>query len=429
VHDDDLSDSRARCAVEDEPVAQNPTWFSTRLITPPFLAVTAVTGLFFVYVGIQIPLIPRLIEDRLGGTELDIGLNLAVFSLSAIAIRPFLGAWGDRYGRRTLMIGGAFLAGIGALVAGYVTSRWMLLPLRAMSGIGEGALFVGAATMISDLAPAHRRAEAASYFSVAVFGGIGIGPILGETLAAGDDFRRGLVVASLCAFGAAALAFIVPKGIGVRDPAASTAPRPGDAVSNRFHRAAIRPGATLAFGMAGFATFNAFMPEHARNVGLSGSKWVFATYSVVCLVVRIVGAKVPERIGLTRAVTTALLFLSSGLAVLSGVASPVGVFLGAALIGIGMSFLYPALMALTVNAVPEHERARVISTFTMFFEVGSASGGLAFGFVANLTSKRGGFLAGAISAMVGLWFLWRVLLPHVRLRPIPASETVVSPAH
>jgi len=42
-------------------------------------------------------------------------------------------------------------------------------------GLGEAALFVAAATLIADLSPPHRRAEAASYFSVAVYGGIGLG--------------------------------------------------------------------------------------------------------------------------------------------------------------------------------------------------------------------------------------------------------------
>ena len=133
--------------------------------------------------------------------------------------------------------------------------------------------------------------------------------------------------------------------------------------------------------------------------------------------------------GLTRAVTIALSFLAAGLAVLFGVNSAAGVFGGAVLIGIGISFLYPALMAMTVNVVREDERARAISTFTMFFEVGTAAGGLAFGFVAELSNKRGGFLAGAISALVGLWFLRSVLLPYTRRRPISASETAVTPAH
>jgi hypothetical protein len=47
----------------------------------------------------------------------------------------------------------------------------------------------------------------------------------------------------------------------------------------------------LALGVGGFATFNAFVPAHATDIGLSGSKWVFALYSVVCLVFRIFGAR------------------------------------------------------------------------------------------------------------------------------------------
>ena len=80
----------------------------------------------------------------------------------------------------------------------------MLLPLRALMGAGEGALFVGAATLVNDLAPAHRRAEAASYFSAAVFLGIGLGPIIGEQLIGEASFDRGLVVAGLFTLAAAA---------------------------------------------------------------------------------------------------------------------------------------------------------------------------------------------------------------------------------
>ena len=81
---------------------------------------------------------------------------------------------------------------------------------------------------------------------------------------------------------------------------------------------------------------------------------------------------------------------------------------------VGMAFMYPALMALSVNSVPDEERVAVISTFTMFFEIGSMFGGLVLGLVAELTSKRGGFLGGAVSCALGLWVLWRVLLPSVR---------------
>ena len=55
---------------------------------------------------------------------------------------------------------------------------------------------------------------------------------------------------------------------------------------------------------------------------------------------------------------------------------------------------------------------RAISTFTMFFEIGTASGALLFGTLADLTSKRAAFAGGACSCVVGLVVLWRVAVPR-----------------
>jgi MFS family permease len=272
--------------------------------------------------------------------------------------------------------------------------------------MGEAALFVGAATSISDLAPPGRGAEAASYFSVAVFGGLGIGPVIGETVVGHDRFDAGLLTAAGFALLAAALALLTPAGLQRTEHHAVDGPR--------FHRAAIPSGLVLALGVGGFITFNAFMPEYSVSVGLSGSKWVFATYAAVCLLIRVLAATVPDRIGHARAVTIALSFMGTGLAMLFLFPWPAGVFVSTVILAIGISFQYPGLMAMVVDTVPDHERVRAISTFTMFFEIGTAAGALVFGAVADLTSKRGSFVGGAASCALGLVVLWRVAEPRSR---------------
>jgi MFS family permease len=383
--------------------------------------VTGAVFVFFLYIGVMIPLIPRLIENELGGNELDIGLNLAVFSIAAIAIRPALGVFAERRGLRLTMVIGALLAAVASVVSAFVHDRFMLLPLRGVQGIGEAALFVGGATLINEFAPSHRRAEAASYFSVAVFAGIGIGPIIGEAVIGSDRYALGLLVSALFAAAAAALSTMAPDSAVHHDAAHPSGPR--------FHRAAFLPGMVLGLGIAGFATFNAFMPGHATDIGLDGAKWVFALYSVVCVVIRIVGAKWPERMGLPRAVTTALIGIALGLFVIGAWAHPAGVYLGAFTLAFGMSFLYPSLLALAVNSVPERERVRLISTFTMFFEIGTAFGAIVLGALAELTSKRGGFVGGGFAELAGLVILWRLLVPTLRQRPISASAPEVVAAH
>ena len=82
------------------------------------------------------------------------------------------------------------------------------------------------------------------------------------------------------------------------------------------------------------------------------------------------------------------------LALLAAVAEPWALWTAAALIGVGMAFMYPSLMALTVDRASDHERPRAISSFTMFFEVGTAVGGLALGALADVFGKRSAICAG-----------------------------------
>ncbi len=184
------------------------------LLTRPFLVVTATALVFFVYIGMLIPIVPLFIEGPLDAGEFGIGLTVAVFALAAICVRPLIGRLADRYGRRVLdgrWRGAGRAAGI---ASSQITEFWHLLALRGVMGIGEAAVFVGAATLIADLSPRDRRAEGASYFSVAVFGGIGIGPIVGEALLGDDNFAQAFVIAGLFAFLAAGVATVRTRPCG-----------------------------------------------------------------------------------------------------------------------------------------------------------------------------------------------------------------------
>ncbi|TFH15872.1 MAG: MFS transporter, partial [Acidimicrobiales bacterium] len=201
------------------------------LLTRPFLIVTATALVFFVYIGILIPIVPLFIEGPLHAGEFGIGLTVAVFALAAICARPLLGRLADRYGRRVLMVGGATLAGLSGIASSQITEFWQLLVLRGFTGVGEAAVFVGAATLIADMSPRDRRGEGASYFSVAVFGGIGMGPIIGEALLDDTNFERAFFVAGLFAFLAAFVALFAPARVEphevVDDTIASAAPVSG----------------------------------------------------------------------------------------------------------------------------------------------------------------------------------------------------------
>lgn len=391
-----------------------------RLITRPFVVVTLAAFAFFMYIGTLLPLIPLYIEGPLGGGEFGVGLNAAVFAVAAVAARPVLGRMADRYGRRAIMIAGGLIAAAGGFGISQVDTLAALLGFRVLTGLGEAAMFVGAATLIADLSPRDRRAEGASYFSVAVFTGLGVGPVFGEWFLNDVEFERTFIAAACFALVAAAIAVLAPARVvpPERADGAPDQPEPADVVRvgwRRYvHPAAVLPGTVLALGVGGLTSFFLFVPDYSRSVGLSSSGGLFLVYAIVSLMIRIFGATIPERIGPRRAVTAALSCFIIGLVVVGSWEAVPALWIGAVFVGLGAAFNYPSLNALTVNRVSDADRASAISSFTMFFEIGSAFSGLLVGTLAQLTGERVAFYGGAVMCTVGLWVLRFHVVPRER---------------
>ena len=204
------------------------------------------------------------------------------------------------------------------------------------------------------------------------------------------------------------------------------------------HPAALGPGLVLASGIAAFSVFSAFLPEYARSIGFAGSGGLFAAYSIVCLLLRLVGARLPERLGARRAVTIAFVTLATALGALATFPAAWALWASATIIGVGMAFMYPSLMALTVNRVDDRERPVVIGSFTMFFEVGTVFGGIVLGTVAQLFGKRVSFGAAVLLCVFGLWLLRSRVAPADRpptsapaapsTSPSPPTDPAPAPA-
>ena len=405
-----------------------------RLISVPFVMVTLSALAFFMYIGTLLPLIPLFIEsDVINGNEFGVGLNIAVFAIAAIVARPFIGRLANRYGRRWVMVGGALIAASGGLGMSQVDSLLPLLGLRMLTGIGEASVFVGAATLIADLSPRQRRAEGASYFSVAVFTGLGLGPVFGEQLLNDVEFERTFIAGGLFAIVAACIAMFVPDHVVSPDEQSSQPsmmePAPTRVgLSKYVHPAAVLPGMVLALGVGGLTSFFLFVPDYSRDLGLSNSGGLFLVYALVSLLIRIFGATLPDRLGPRRMVTIALSAFAIGLVAVAAVDSVWALWFAAVLIGIGAAFNYPSLNALTVNRVADSERAQAISSFTMFFEIGSAVSGLAIGALAELVGKQSAFYGGVVMVLAGMVVLrrWVVPLGSPDAGPRPARPVTVS---
>jgi len=314
---------------------------STRLVTPVFAIVTLATLFYFMAVGVMIPALPRYIKGPLDGGNAAVGLAVGAFALAAVMTRPFVGRFGDRHGRRILMLTGPIIVAGAVALFPLASSLPALVVLRLVQGIGEAGFAVVAATIINDLAPPERRGGAVSYFSVALYLGLALGPSLSEAVLAGHHYGRVWSTAALFAVGATVVSLFV------REP-----PRPrsesGETSGGLVHRAAVLPGTVLALGLLGYAAFAAFVPLYALDIGLSGSGLAFVVYAGITLAVRIFGARIPDRIGFVRCATAGTTLVAVGMALMALVPNPAGMYLGTVAMGFGTSLNFPALMSLSV---------------------------------------------------------------------------------
>jgi MFS family permease len=360
------------------------------LLTRRFVLVTTASLAYFIGLGVLIPVVPLVVERQFDGGGVAVGVAVGAFSLTAAILRPWAGLLGDRSGRRLLVVGGSLVLTV--VVASYtlVGGLAALVVLRVLTGVGEAAVFVGAATAVQDLAPPSRRGEAASYFSVAVYGGLALGPAIGEAVLDGAGADAAWLVSAGCCLVAAVLGRWVPAFPPGTTGRPTTEPRP-----SLLHAAGLGPGFVLGLSLIGFACFTTFVPLYADDVGASSSGAVFSTFAVVVLAVRIAGARIPDRAGPVRVASTALTLLSLGLGALAVLRSEAGLFAGTVLFALGTSLLYPSLMRLVVDATPTAERSSAVATFSIFFDLSQGLGAPALGVVVALADEPAAFAVGA----------------------------------
>ena len=389
---------------------------AARLVTRPFVLNWASTFFLLLAIGTLLPVLPLYAKGVLGQSGVGIGLAVAAASPTAFLVQPLAGRLGDRRGRRLLVVGGGVLAAASMVAYTGADSLALLVGLRLVTGAGEALIFVGTATVVNDLAPDERRGEALSLYSLAVWGGLAVGPLLGELVLGDDRYDAVWLTAAGCALIGGLLGAALPE----TRPVAATAPEtPG----RLLNRAALLPGLALAASMIGFAGFAAFMPLYARELGMSGAGPVFAVNAAVVVGIRSFGRRIPDRTGPKRTATVALVLVAAGFALVALLDSPAGLYAGTLVLACGQALVFPALMTLAVSAAPESERSGVVGSFSAFADLGFALGAISLGAIESGLGTTGVFAVAACVAVVGLVPLGRV----TSRRGVPVPAVVDAP--
>ena len=140
------------------------------------LLLSVMTALFGI--GIIVPVMP-VFAVSLGANGFTLGLIIAAFSISRGILQPIVGSLSDRWGRKGFMVIGLFVYSLVGLALPEATSVINLIMIRAFHGIGSAMIVPVAMAYVSDMAPYGQEGRFMGMLNIAIFVGIGGGPLFG----------------------------------------------------------------------------------------------------------------------------------------------------------------------------------------------------------------------------------------------------------
>ena len=372
-----------------------------------FAGVFSATLLGLLSVGAVLPVLPRYVTGPLDSGEIAVGVVIGCYAVTGLLLRPIAGRIADTRGRRPTLVAGSLLATVAGLLYLVPAGIPGLIVARLFLGAGEGMVFTAGSAWIVDLAPTERRGRVIGLYGLAVWGGLSLGPLIGELLLHASSYELVWIFAAAAPFTGALIA------LRTRDP---FTPRATPSRGPLIARESLRPGTALALGSVGYAAVAAFVVLHLDARGVGHGAAVFIAFAATVVVTRLVGGDLPDRLGPARCALGAACVEAAGLLAIALAQSLPVALLGAVAMGAAFSLLYPSLSLAVVSRVPEDRRGSALGTLTAFFDAGVGLGAPLAGAAAALWGYGGSFGLGAACAVgAAVVVAWTLLPGRTRL--------------
>ncbi len=372
----------------------------SRLWTLDFVLNLLVAHCLFVTYTAMYTIIPLYVEE-LGGDEVQLGIVVGSFGIVGLLARPFAGRWVYSVGAKQIAAAGSAFFGLSTLLHIAAFDVWLIVPARVMQGVGMAMVPVATASIVANLAPERRRAEAMSYMGNSI-GAAGLyAPVAAFWLLKAYGFEA--------AFACASGAVLLGSAIALCLSAARTNLPVTTKSSGKLpliSRGALFPTMIFLTYTITTAPVSAFLPQIAESRELGNPGLFFTMHAIMSMAAMAVSGPVSDRIGRGAVIVPGLLVVASSMFILT-TAQERWLFLAAgALSGMGFGMIQAAMQALTVGRVPARERSSALATLQSAWDLGGSGGAFAFGPLASVTGAAATFaIAGAGAALGAVGFV------------------------
>lgn len=325
----------------------------------------------------MIPDLPAHLSEM--GGEDHIGLIIFLFTVSALISRPFSGKLADEWGRLPVMIFGALVSTMAALMYPFATTIWFFLGVRIFHGFCTGFKPTGTAAYVADIVASDKRGAAmgivgfASNFGTAL--AMAVGPLITQ------KFGINVMFASSGVLGILSVLVLIGMSETLEDKKKFSLQRLAVKKEEFFEPRVLIPSIMLLMTVFTFGTVLTLGSNISDKLDLPSRGLYIFSYVVASLVVRITAGKLSDVYGRVAVLRIAVPIITVA-AILMGTATTQTQFiLSSICLGLGIGMSSPAIYAWTIDLSDDKFRGRGIATMYIFLEAGIGMGALLSGYL------------------------------------------------
>ena len=354
----------------------------------------------YLCVGLPLPVIPLFVHDKLGFSNLVVGLAIGVQFLATVLTRGYAGRLTDHHGGRRSALQGAAVCALGGLLYAIAAapdlspalSLGIVVVGRLAAGVGESQFVTGCVSWsIASVGP-QRAGMSMSWTGIAMFAALAIGAPIGMGLYQSYGLQAAMVACIVAPLVAAVVAF---REAPYATPAGQRLP---------FYRVVgqiWREGLGLMLQGVGLSGLTAFASLYfaARNWDHAGL--VMTAFGAGFIFVRVAFGHLPDKKGGYRVALWSLVVEAIGQAMLWGAPHEMIALAGAFVTGLGCALVFPALGVEALKRVLPANRGSAMGALVAFLDIAYGISGPAAGVIAGQFGYAAVYLFGAACALLG----------------------------